>query len=64
MRLFFVGMDLIKTAKDYTQKIENGVISYELRKYTGGKSLVVHIREEMVLKDRKLFLISTFESKA
>lgn len=64
MRLFFAGIELIKSAKTYKSRDENGLLSYKLRSPISDKAaLVVHIREESLLKDKRLFLISTFESR-
>jgi hypothetical protein len=63
LRLFFLWLELIKSADSYTQKNEKWGISYELRRRISEKdTLVVHIREELEQKDKKLFLISTYES--
>lgn len=61
---FLVGIDILKKSKDYTQKIIDGFVCYEIQGLAKNKELVmVHIREEKTEKGKQLFLISTFYKK-
>ncbi len=63
---FFAAMELLKVASSQDlsakDKIINGKKCYEFLWITPNNSIFcVHIREEVSRKDRKLYLISTFE---
>lgn len=58
---FFVGLDIVKKSKDYEVKYIDGFRCFEISgSAKNGELVKVHIREEIIEKDRILFLISTF----
>ncbi len=66
-RCFFAGLEVIQNARSgdlvMNKETQYGM-SYEYHGLTPeGIVVTVHIREEMEGKDKKLFLISTFEGK-
>jgi len=61
---FIVGLDILRSSKECTKIIKNGYICFEISGISKNKELVmVHLREEIINKDRILFLISTFYKK-
>lgn len=63
---FFVALDILKHQTE-SQKIvdEKGYTCFNIRGYDKNGILIeVHIREEIIQKDRILFLVSSFPKKA
>lgn len=59
LQAFEVAIDIIHYARKYTEKLLGGCICYEFRGYSAdGRIVIVHLREEVVHKDRILFLVS------
>ncbi len=63
MQLFFCAIVLLKSDTSSSIKILDGKKCYELAGTSSdGHDFGVHIREEYTGKDRKLYLISTFDA--
>ena len=61
MQFFFPAIELLRTGVEYTLENIDGKNCFQFLGVTKEYTFGVHIREEIIGKDKKLFLISTFK---
>lgn len=62
LSLFDCGLDIIKNSHNVTQVLKRGKNCYEIIGFNKkSECIVVHVREDIEEKDKKLFLISIFK---
>ncbi len=61
LECFLVGIDILKKSAHVQQRNYNGFKEYEFIGLSAeGKKVFIHLREEAIKKDKKLFLVSTY----
>ena len=59
LQSFIVALDIVRFASEYTERIIGKQTCYEIRGCdSDGRIVIVHLREEVVRKDRMLFFVS------
>lgn len=64
LRSFWVGLDILRHSLYIKHRFCRGKDEYEIEGFSAeNKRIYVHLREEIIQKDRKLFFISTYCKK-
>lgn len=62
LQAFEVAIDILRSASTYNRKYIKGYVCYEIKGLDiSGKIIAIHIREEVVQKDRILFFVSCLQ---